>query len=359
MDVISGMIYGLFDPRTTTDLRECRYVGLTTKTPEKRLAGHITEAFGGSQRHVYKWIRELLQEGVNPTLIVFQPDCPDEELDASERAWMAAARHEGAKLTNETEGGRDAKQEKLLKWMKDQPDGKWRVSQTFINDPDRLAYRNARIREGHARIDKTPTMCECGAGPFVGAVGVMRHTAIKHDLDQSQLWCSCGAGPFLGTHGLSIHTRNHDEQEKVFCPDCPEGPFTGIRGLASHKTHKHTEKVPTMCPICGAGPFAGTHALSGHTRQRHADAEPTWCECGAGPFVGSHGLGGHQRYCGDVELIACPDCEKGPFVGATGLASHRSHKHTDSQSPTFCECGAGPFSGKWGLGSHKPYCSLD
>src|ERR1039458_3154905 len=46
--------------------------------------------------------------------------------------------------------------------------------------PEMIVKRNQAIKEGHARQDKSPTMCECGAGPFRGSAGLNRHIAQKH-----------------------------------------------------------------------------------------------------------------------------------------------------------------------------------
>lgn len=353
MDVVY-LIYGLFDPRQPTDLEDCRYIGMTSDEPEDRLGGHISSAHQGEQRYVYNWIRSLFEDGVNPVMVVLQDDIIDAEVDGAERAWVAAAICVGARLTNGTEGGRGRRRGLV-------------VSRRFAGTPEeRLADKNRRIREGHAKRDKTPTPCpDCEGGPFLGQFGLDRHIQIRH-ADQEPTMCEeCGAGPFRGMHGLHVHARHCGVEEPLYCDECERGPFVGVTGLRSHKLHQHTEdsKEPLMCG-CGAGPFMGKHGLNGHISQAHSNKEPIWCECGAGPFNGTTGLATHSRYCGDgadVEPSHCPECGAGPFVGSTGLDSHLYRKHSADQAEMLiCPCGAGPFKGTIGLlGHQRQRCQYD
>ena len=127
-------------------------------------------------------------------MLIFQ-EVPESAIDASERAWIMAAKHEDAKLTNGTRGGR-GNPDALEAYFQEHPEHHSVIAQSFRTNPDRLAYRNQRIKEGHAKIDRTPTMCEeCGGGPFAGEQGVVRHASHKHR-DHEDTWCDvCGGGP--------------------------------------------------------------------------------------------------------------------------------------------------------------------
>jgi hypothetical protein len=87
-------IYGLYDKSG-----KLRYIG-KANNPEKRLKGHLREAFNRQrQTPVYDWIRK---HGC-PEMRVLEADCEDWE--ASERRLIAEHREAGAELLNVAEGG--------------------------------------------------------------------------------------------------------------------------------------------------------------------------------------------------------------------------------------------------------------
>lgn len=418
-----AFIYGLFDPRQPFDLHECRYVGQTLQTLAERLDGHIKEAKGSRHRRwVLNWIRSLLNDGIVPTIIPLEEidaatlvpgDGGEDQLDHAERTWIARGRREGWQLTNLNDGGRGnrgfipteesrkkmsisqrralerdptivlrrqaatketrqsnpqiAEQQgaKMREWLLNHPEHPLKILDYLAANPGSLEARNASIRAAWDAMDRSPTNCECGAGPFMGAIGLMRHSLSMHAGNpkfEEPLMCDrCGSGPFRGTHGLGVHQGYCGDDTPTACPDCEEGPFVGSAGLAAHRSNKHTDgrRDPLMCE-CGDGPFVGVHGLMTHIGQAHVDKPLLWCECGAGPFLGAHGLSGHRRYCGVTELLPCPECNGGPFLGLDGLTSHRAKKHAEGfQVPLMCDCGAGPFKGLHGLHGHQArYCSM-
>lgn len=101
--LVEGMtaIYALVDPRTM----EVRYVG-KANNPKKRLHHHIYDAEHGKQTHNARWIRILLSEALSPTVVILD-SVPKSKIawEEAERRWIAHFRANGAKLTNETDGG--------------------------------------------------------------------------------------------------------------------------------------------------------------------------------------------------------------------------------------------------------------
>lgn len=90
-------IYALVDPRDD----QVRYVGKSDK-PRTRCRQHIRAARMGVQLPVYDWIRELLDEGLEPHQEVLEETLVNEWPEA-ERHWIAHFRALGADLTNVTD----------------------------------------------------------------------------------------------------------------------------------------------------------------------------------------------------------------------------------------------------------------
>lgn len=92
-------IYGLCDPRSG----ELRYIGKTSKDPNKRLTRHASDARLGQSGHKNNWIRVLLALGLVPEIFII------EDVDgngADEEVYhIAQFRAMGCNLTNATEGG--------------------------------------------------------------------------------------------------------------------------------------------------------------------------------------------------------------------------------------------------------------
>ncbi len=94
-------IYGLWDPRTL----ELRYIG-KAENLKGRLNDHIRSTKNNRNENLYKegWIRQLLLEGIKPTIEILE-ECTEGTWREAERAWIREAREKGVRLTNITEGG--------------------------------------------------------------------------------------------------------------------------------------------------------------------------------------------------------------------------------------------------------------
>jgi hypothetical protein len=93
-------IYGLWDPRNY----QLRYIG-KTKNLDKRLKTHIEEAkLSNSRNHRLNWIRQLLNEELEPFIEVLE-ECTNDTWEKAERDWIVECRRFGLKLTNGTDGG--------------------------------------------------------------------------------------------------------------------------------------------------------------------------------------------------------------------------------------------------------------
>lgn len=78
---MSIAIYGLCAPGDKT----IRYVG-QTGNPESRLKRHIGDAKRGKSYPVQQWIRDLLNNGQQPVMVILDPDAYDFS-NAKEAAW--------------------------------------------------------------------------------------------------------------------------------------------------------------------------------------------------------------------------------------------------------------------------------
>ena len=93
-------IYFLGDPV----LHEFRYVGQTSKSPEDRFRKHLYESTLG-KTYVHRWIRSLLNQGLEPQLFIIADVKTKEEVDILEKYWIKKLRDIGCPLTNLTDGG--------------------------------------------------------------------------------------------------------------------------------------------------------------------------------------------------------------------------------------------------------------
>jgi len=89
-----------------------------------------------------------------------------------------------------------------------------------VNSAAVRARRRQSQLNTFAQTDRTPTHCSCGAGPFVGPMGLGVHQVTSRCETGGTLrnvMCSCGAGPYKATHGARIHAArakcNGDPQE--------------------------------------------------------------------------------------------------------------------------------------------------
>lgn len=93
-------IYGLYDPRTG----ELRYIGKSDK-PRDRLTQHLGD---DRKNHRCSWIRALKRAGLQPILAILDASPPGPGWESVERAYIAAARGDGHRLTNGSDGGEGA-----------------------------------------------------------------------------------------------------------------------------------------------------------------------------------------------------------------------------------------------------------
>jgi hypothetical protein len=82
-----------------------RYVGKTMHWLHQRYRAHISEARKGTRRPVYTWIRKLLQQGKEPTLVWLENVKSNEDWQERESYWISKFRAEGVDLLNLTDGG--------------------------------------------------------------------------------------------------------------------------------------------------------------------------------------------------------------------------------------------------------------
>ena len=94
-------IYGLFDPRNY----QLRYVGKADNV-EKRLSQHIKQVKHRQykNRYVCNWIRQLLSEGLTPSIEILE-ECTQDSWKEKEIAWITDCKKFGLKLCNLTNGG--------------------------------------------------------------------------------------------------------------------------------------------------------------------------------------------------------------------------------------------------------------
>lgn len=97
---MTSFVYALIDPRT----QEARYVGVTSRTLHRRLRIHISESYS-LKFHRHKWIQKLLNEGVEPTMIVLHEYDSRDEAYTDEDFWIQYMKFVGCDLTNEVPGG--------------------------------------------------------------------------------------------------------------------------------------------------------------------------------------------------------------------------------------------------------------
>lgn len=94
-------IYGLFDPRNYS----LRYIG-KSDNPDLRLKQHIKESKCSKkhERYVCNWIRQLLSEGLEPSIEILE-EVPIDSWEETESAWIAECRKFRLDITNLTDGG--------------------------------------------------------------------------------------------------------------------------------------------------------------------------------------------------------------------------------------------------------------
>jgi len=92
-------IYSLSDPNT----KEIRYIGQTNDI-NRRLRDHINSSVNikNKQYNTHKccWIRQLLEQGIEPIISIIEEMKTLEESNINERFWIEKLTNEGIKLTN-------------------------------------------------------------------------------------------------------------------------------------------------------------------------------------------------------------------------------------------------------------------
>lgn len=104
-------IYAVLHPETEVCLSNIRYVGLTKKAIDKRLAEHVYEANypKRNKSHRTHWFKSLADEGLYP--VIYPLEVVDEEAaPLCEQQWIARLRLLGCQLVNGTEGGETSRQ---------------------------------------------------------------------------------------------------------------------------------------------------------------------------------------------------------------------------------------------------------
>lgn len=93
-------IYVLKDPRTD----DIRYVGVTSGDLNSRLAKHVGAAKIFPERKLYKWMNQLIADGVKPTIEQIANVCENEWADA-EKYYISYYNNLGYELANVRKGG--------------------------------------------------------------------------------------------------------------------------------------------------------------------------------------------------------------------------------------------------------------
>lgn len=109
------LIYGLVDPRSEPgDLAAVRYVGRSSSGLRRPL-GHKAPKSLAKFAHTPKgvWIQELLDAGVQYSVVVLEKCERKEDLTVTEKFWILQLESLGSKLTNATVGGEGATGRKL------------------------------------------------------------------------------------------------------------------------------------------------------------------------------------------------------------------------------------------------------
>ena len=93
-------VYALCEP----DTGEVRYVGITSISPHRRLATHMSPANLARNTSPSSWFRSLIERGLKPVIKVLE-EVPEEEWRSAEYKWIQCYREQGADLLNISPGG--------------------------------------------------------------------------------------------------------------------------------------------------------------------------------------------------------------------------------------------------------------
>ncbi len=95
----SWTVYTLADSRSPSDVR---YVGITSTTPARRMARHLSDR---RQNHRTNWIGAVRREGADVVMTPLMDGLTEQEAKSKEVDLIASYREGGARLVNSTDGG--------------------------------------------------------------------------------------------------------------------------------------------------------------------------------------------------------------------------------------------------------------
>lgn len=156
-----AFIYALVHPET----KEVRYVGATTKKPERRYKDHFLIARHKRKTPVQNWILKLEKFSLRPEQIVIE-EVEDSRCADRERYWIQKYRNLGYRLLNVGEGGEGIKQEgsNISKTYKEKKERRPEVAEKlkesakkarqFVNTPEMRKAQSERMKGNN--INKTP-----------------------------------------------------------------------------------------------------------------------------------------------------------------------------------------------------------
>jgi|ERR1700748_1097333 len=96
----SIIIYTLSDPITN----EIKYIGKTTYSLSKRLAGHIYDSTRRFKNKNYKWIQSLAKKGLKPVIEILE-EISSIDWEFWECYYISLFKSWGFELTNTSAGG--------------------------------------------------------------------------------------------------------------------------------------------------------------------------------------------------------------------------------------------------------------
>lgn len=146
-EVSRFLVYLLIDPRNG----EIRYIGKSTRGLYRPLSHSRRGQLSRDKSHRGNWIRQLKAAGLEPKIFFFEYET-EEVLSSVERNLIAAARADGYKLTNKTDGGdgvaghvhTDEERRKISQKLKGKPK----------TEEHRLRLRRPRTEEQKTRISE-------------------------------------------------------------------------------------------------------------------------------------------------------------------------------------------------------------
>lgn len=189
----NSFIYGLIDPRSGQyPCNGLRYIGQTTcgMSCPKRHARPST-LVRETNKHKKSWILDLRRQGLTPVIIILEYVQPV-DLDTRERSLIAAARRQGALLTNISPGGQDHGRRGYT-WSAEGLKNQSRAQKLRFRD---VAERKASSERFHAMW----------ADPSYRTKIIARRKGCLTPLIRIQIARSLGGKPFTDQHGVVYQT---------------------------------------------------------------------------------------------------------------------------------------------------------